>query len=338
MRLRFLSPHFSSRRGQPAWLWFSLLTFGSAHARAQTPREATTFFTFGNSACPEPEAVEREVRRLIPNERQKVLESGVRIELQDLGESYRVTVSKDHSTVKKSYADAARDCDGRARFAAVFAVLTIMPPELEANEPESEPEPAKPAPEQPPPPPIVSMPLPLQPARALPPLARVELAGLFVAAPAIQSAPANASFGGQLGVAIGRGAFESTLSVGYVTRAHFTLAGVHGDVATLPASVGVRLSTDFGAFAFGADVGFLALLEQVRARNLVRSNRDNTLDFGARAAFILALPVGPRFAPFLGAFTWIVPAPHELRALPQGVIGNLPDWWLGGTAGVSLGL
>jgi len=338
MRLRFSSPRFSSRRSQCAWLAFSLLIFGSARARAQTANEATTAFTFGRGDCPEPAAVEREVRRLIPSERQSVLDSGVRIELQDLGESYRVTVSKDRTTVKKSYADAARDCDGRARFAAVFAVLTIMPPELEANETKP-----APTPEPPPAPAPAAVPTPIAHAPVLPrptlaPLARVELAGSFFAAPAPGQAPKITSLGGELGVVLGRGGVAGRLSVGYVARSRFTLSGVNGDVALLPATIGARFNAELGSFTWAADLGFLALLEQVRAKGLLRARSDSALDFGAHAGLMLNWPMGPRFAPFVGAFTWLVPAPHELRALPQGVIGNLPDWWVGGTAGVSLGL
>jgi hypothetical protein len=49
-------------------------------------------------------------------------------------------------------------------------------------------------------------------------------------------------------------------------------------------------------------------------------------------------PVGARFAPFVGVFTWLVPGPRDITALPQGVLGNLPYLWVGGTVGVSLGL
>ncbi len=317
-----------------AWLWFSLPIFVSAQAHAQGSASEAITFTFGNSECPEPSAVEREVRRLIPQDRQSVLDAGVRIELQDLGESYRVTVSKDGSTLKKSYADAARDCDGRARFAAVFAVLTIMPPELEASEPK--PEPAPPPPPAPLPTPSVVRPIVEAP--ALPPLAHVELSGLFVGALALEQAPKIGAWGGQLGVAFGRGAISGTLSFGYVARARFELSGVEGDIVTLPASVGVRASSELGPVTIAGDLGLLALIEQVRATNLARTSSDHALDLGVRAAVSLAWPVGRRFAPFIGAFSWIVPAPRELYALPQGVIGSLPDWWIGGAAGVALGL
>ena len=335
MRLVFSRSRFRPRRCLGAWPWFSLLIFASSGARAQAPSEAANTFTFGNSDCPEPTAVEREVRRLIPSDRQSVLDAGVRIELQDLGESYRVTVSKDRATVKKSYADAARDCDGRARFAAVFAVLTIMPPELEPsdNTPEPEPPPPPPAPT-----PIAIEPVAMAPAPPLPPLARVDLAGLFVAAPALGQAPKLDGFGGELGVGLGRGAFAGKLSLGYVARSRYELEGVVGDVATLPASAGVQLRSELGPLTLAGELGLLALLERARSTNLARSTGATSLDLGARAGLSLAWPWGRRFAPFVGVFTWLLPAPRELSAAPQGVIGNLPYWWVGGAAGVSLGL
>lgn len=315
-------------------LWFSLPIFFAMQVCARAALSEETTFTIGNSACPEPGAVEREVRRLIPSERQSVLDAGVRIELQDLGDSYRVTVSKDRTTLKKSYADAARDCDGRARFAAVFAVLTIMPPELEAIKPEQKSEPPPP----PAPPPRVLVAPPVREAEALPPIARIDLSGAFVGAPALARAPQLATWGGELGVALGRGPINGLLSVGYFARARFELESVNGDVAVLPASLGVRSSSALGPFLLRADLELLLLLERTRATNLARSNHVSALDFGARGGVSLARPIGEQFAPFVGIFTWIVPAPRELRALPQGDIGRLPVWWLGGAVGVSFGL
>jgi hypothetical protein len=49
-------------------------------------------------------------------------------------------------------------------------------------------------------------------------------------------------------------------------------------------------------------------------------------------------PGSARFRPFVAAFAWISPSPRELRALPNGELGNLPYLWLGGALGVSLGL
>jgi hypothetical protein len=294
-------------------------------------------FTFGSVQCPDPKAVQQAVLSLIPPERHTLLEHGVRVELEDLGESYRVTVWKDGSSVKKSYSDPARDCDGRTRFAAVFAVLTLMPPELgqelaAKSEPEPPPKPAETPAKKP------AQELAPAPTPALPPLAHFELSALFAYAPAILDAPSMHSFGGELRLALGRGALSGTLSVAYLERAEFDLAGVQGDLARLPFSVGARLRSDFASWSLAADLGFLLVPQRVRATNLLSADSRSSVELGVRAGVQLARKVAPRFAPFVGAFVWLSPAPSEISALPQGVTGNLPYVWLGGAAGVSFGL
>jgi hypothetical protein len=296
-------------------------------------------FVVGSAECPDPKTVQQAVLNLIPPERHALLARGVRVELEDLGDSYRVTVWKDGASVKKSYADPARECDGRARFAAVFTVLTLMPPELGGSPlatPEPEPEPSKkPAPiPAPAPAPAPAAP----PAPNLPPWLQLELSALFASAPAILEAPSVHSFGGELRVALGRGALSGTLSAAYMQRARFDLTGVECELMRLPFSLGARLRADFAPWSLVADLGLSLSAQRVRATNLLSEQESGSLDVGIRAGVQLARQVGPRFAPFAAAFVWISPAPAEISALPQGVLGNLPYLWLGGAAGVSFGL
>jgi hypothetical protein len=314
-----------------------------AHAQAQansnsnsnsTPPEFSVTSS-GSSACPAPRAVEQAVLRLIPREHHDLLSvHAVRVELEDQDGSYRVRVFKDGTLVEKTYADPARDCDGRANFAAVFAVLTVMPPELGfAALPEPEP-----APKPKPPPPPIEVPKlsPSPPPQQ--PLAHIELSGLIAYAPAILDAPELTSFGGELRVALGRGAFSGTLSVAYLARAKFDLDGVQGDVTRLPASVGVRLRSDFESWELTGDLGALAVSQRVRATNLVQSRPRHTLELGLRAGLQISTAGSARFRPFAGAFVWVSPGPRDLAALPDGVLGNLPYLWVGGAVGLSLGL
>jgi hypothetical protein len=306
-------------------------------AQAQTTDSVPEPFTFGDGDCPEPNVVQREVLRLIPPERHDLLQHGLRIELEDLGESYRVRVSKDGTSLKKRYADPARDCDARARFAAVFAVLSVMPPELGADVQSVEvpaPKPAAPpkpvsAPPPPPPPP---------PALPLAPLAHIELGALFSYAPAILGAPEFSAFGGELRVSLGRGSLASTLSVAYLSRAKFELRGVTGDLWQLPMSAGLRVTSDFGGLRMAGDLGLLAVVQRVRATDLASSRAASALELGARGGLTFQTELGAHVAPFFGAFVWLAPAPRDLSAEPLGVFGNLPYLWIGGSAGVSLGL
>ncbi len=324
--------HARAMRGALCAAVLSLCVAYAQGVRAQTDAAPfATQFTSGTSTCPEPSEVQREVLLLIPTERHELLQHGVSVELEDVGESYRVTVSKDGKTVQKSYADPARDCTGRAHFAAVLAVLTMMPPELDAEPPAL-------VPPRPPP-------SPLPPARALPPpspprpaLARVELGAFYVAAPAILKAPELHSLGAELRVALGRGALSGTLSVAYESRSRFELGGLRGDVQRLPASVGARLGAQVGPWLIATDLGALLVLQSVRATNLLLSREQRSLELGARMGVSVQRALTPSFAPFIGVVAWVVPSPRDLSAAPQGVLGNLPYLWLGGSAGVSLGL
>jgi len=338
---RRMSLSFSLPLPWACGLW---LAIWAAPALGQVPekREVSAppaTFVFGGVECPDPKTVQQAVLNLIPPERHSLLAQGVRVELEDLGDSYRVTVWNDGASVKKSYSDPARECDGRARFAAVFTVLTLMPPELGA-EPvvKTEPEP-KPAPEMPPPVliPVTDEPT-AAPARALPPFVRLELSALVAYAPAILEAPNMHAFGGELRIALGRGALSGTLSAAYLPRAKFELNDVQGELSRIPLSVGARFRSDFEAWSLSADIGLLLVAERVRANDLLTSTTDSAANFGLRAGGQLARQFGPHFAPFVGVFVWFSPAPSEISALPQGVIGNLPYLWLGGAAGVSFGL
>jgi hypothetical protein len=146
------------------------------------------------------------------------------------------------------------------------------------------------------------------------------------------------SLGGELRAALGRGALSGTLSVAYMQRAQFDLNGVQGDILRIPISAGARLRSDFEAWSLAAELGLLLVAERTRATNLLSDHSGGSVDVGVRAGVQLARHFGPHFAPFFGAFVWLSPAPTKISALPQGVIGNLPYLWLGGTAGVSFGL
>ncbi|MET0792913.1 MAG: hypothetical protein ABW061_15440 [Polyangiaceae bacterium] len=309
--------------------------FACAQPTPVTAPPALPVSSSGGSECPAPRAVEQAVLRLIPRERHDLLvEHAVRVELEDLDTSYRVRVFKDGAPTEKTYTDPARDCDGRANFAAVFAVLTVMPPELgfaALREPEPKPEPK-------PPPAVIEVPKGKPALPPQPPLTHIELSGLIAYAPAVLDAPELTSWGGELRVALGRGAFSGTLSVGYLARAKFELDGVQGDITRLPVSAGVRVRHEVDSWQLSGDLGALAVSQRVRATNLVQVREQNTLELGLRAGIQISPAGNAWFRPFAGAFAWVSPGPRELAALPNGVLGNLPYLWLGGALGVSLGL
>jgi len=343
MRVRSQRLLFARIRGRwmillAAWAGAPASALGQVPEKGElSPSAPPAPFVFGSAECPDPKTVQQGVLSLIPPERQALLEHGVRVELEDLGDSYRVTVWNQGVSVNKSYSDPARECDSRSRFAAVFTVLTLMPPELGAQpiaKAEPEPTPLSPPVAKPAPAPRA------EPTHApnLPLLVHLELSALYASAPAILEAPSLHSFGAELRLALGRGALSGTVSVAYTPPAQFDSNGVQGDLARLPLSVGARLHTDLDAWSLAAELGLLLVPQRVRASNLLIQHTQSSADFGVRAGIQVARQFGPHFAPFFGAFVWLTPVPSELSALPQGVFANLPYLWLGGAAGVSFGL
>jgi hypothetical protein len=83
------------------------------------------------SSCPESALVEQEILGLTPTLYRGVLSNQIHIQIDDTGAEYTVSVFDPNLRATKSFFDPARDCKRRVRFAAVFVVLTLMPPGIE---------------------------------------------------------------------------------------------------------------------------------------------------------------------------------------------------------------
>ncbi len=83
------------------------------------------------SECPSSDAVWSTVIKLVPSEADRLLAAKPRVEILDLGERYRVRVATDGGTLERVYADPARECEKRTRFAAEFVVVSLLPPQLD---------------------------------------------------------------------------------------------------------------------------------------------------------------------------------------------------------------
>jgi hypothetical protein len=120
------------------------LTLGVIPARAADSR--------GNDAsasvCPEWESVWATVSKLVPDGVTSLAAAKPRVQIEDLGDRYRVRVTTPDETLERIYVDRERDCPKRNRFAAEFIVLALMPPRIAGGPPSSasaaSPEPAQP--------------------------------------------------------------------------------------------------------------------------------------------------------------------------------------------------
>ncbi|HZL19304.1 MAG TPA: hypothetical protein VFG23_16335, partial [Polyangia bacterium] len=79
-------------------------------------------------SCPSLEMITAAVAALIPHGGVDRLPRSGKVEVVDLGDNYRVGVLARGVPRERIFQDDTRDCGLRARFAAVFVVLTLLPP------------------------------------------------------------------------------------------------------------------------------------------------------------------------------------------------------------------
>jgi hypothetical protein len=324
---------------------------GGRSARAEepgwpAPPAARAISTDG--ACPASAALTAAMTALIPRGDLAALPRGAAIAVFDLGESYRVEVVAEGARRTRVFRDAGRDCQQRARFAAVFIVLTLLPPELVIDAP-SEPlalPPAPPPPTRPAPP---SLPSPPSPSRSPPPVSppsqpvprrfRLELAALLDAAPAVFNAPAMLAPGLELRAARRFGGVAGVAAVGLEPRARFSVGGLDGREARIPIDLGVRLQRAAGPVEFGGELGLAAAIFRAQGLNTAMPQQGTRLDLGARAG--VALRLGrpqARVAPFAGLHALLFPWPYQIATTPRGSLGATPALWVGATLGLSASL
>jgi hypothetical protein len=119
------------------------LGVGQANAADSRGNEAPA------SVCPEWESVWATVSKLVPDGVISLAAAKPRVQLEDLGDRYRVRVTTPDETLERVYVDRERDCAKRNRFAAEFIVLALMPPRIVGGSPPPT-SAASPAPAQPP--------------------------------------------------------------------------------------------------------------------------------------------------------------------------------------------
>jgi hypothetical protein len=275
----------------------------------------------GPSACPRPDAVWNELVTLVPPER---LEARLRtvprgdtplVEIIDLGVPYRIVAAGQ----VREYRDESRDCSSRARIAAVFVALAIDP----ATPP---PTPAPAAVAQPTPPPMVEQP---------PPGARLDLGATVVGG--VGPDDRVAQVGAELRWSAGHRWLGPQIGVAALLPVDNTVGGVRLRQWRLPIDAGVRVRSAGPRFERYGEIGVSAALLSERALDLAASRSQTGMEIGLRLAVGVHASHG-RWTPFAALSGELVPVPPAIFALPGGTVGHTPIFWLGATAGVSLGL
>jgi hypothetical protein len=241
----------------------------------------------------------------------------------------RVTDQGDHFEVTAAgqvavYVDAGRDCDRRARIAAVFIALALTNPT-----PELRAAPATPPPAQ-------------VPARADAPPERWAAVTLAArcdgASPGTSPSGIGVACGGELGGSIGRGGLGGFASAGLLTAtaSAFGAVPVRVDVQRFPLALGATAARELrGGWRAGADVGAALALLRIRGEGIDTVGPALRFAAGARIGTSLQLPVLWRgWAPAIALHAEYFPRAYQLDVDPLGTIGTLGRFSVGATAGL----
>ena len=276
----------------------------------------------GRSNCPRPEAVWNELVTLVPRER---LDARLRaapagkaplVEIIDLGVPYRIVAAGQ----VREYRDESRDCAYRARIAAVFVALAIDPAQLA-------PQPAPPAPAS-----ASAAPAPRD--DQLSPRARLDLGATVVGG--LGPDDHVGQLGAELRWSAGRRRVGPEVGVTALLPVDNTVGGVRLRQWRLPVDAGVRARSAGPRFERYGELAVSAALLSERALDLATARSKTGVELGVRVAAGMHASRG-RFAPFAALSGELVPVPPAIFALPAGTVGHTPVFWIGATAGVSLG-
>jgi hypothetical protein len=306
----------------------------SPSAPAERPPAAPEISSTGS--CPSADTIWTAMATLVPRGALAALPRSASVDVADLGETYRVRLTTGNSQRVRVYRDLARDCEQRARFAAVFVVLTLMPPELLIDSPPklgmtppSEPEiTPPPSPES-----VATIAVAPAPTRRL----RFELTALGDTAPAVLSAPEMTSPGGELRAAIGAGYLAALFAVGLQPRTDFTINGVvHARELRIPIDAGVRVRHVGQWLELAGDASLVAAIFRAEGVSPVVPRSATRVDLGLRAGIVLRIGGrDARLAPIAGLHTDYFPRPYDLATTPAGVVARTPSLRIGATAGIA---
>jgi len=280
-----------------------------------------------SGACPSLAMISAAVTALIPHGGLDSLPRSAAVEVADLGDSYRVKVLADSVLRERVFRDVRHDCEQRARFAAVFIVLTLLPPELVIDV-------------QPPPPPSLPSLRPVAPVIE-PPLRRfrLEIGAVLDLAPPLFDAPQIVALGGELRIARRFGTLAGVLGLGLEPRATFARDGLQGRESRIPLDLGLRVPWPLGAWEIDGEAAIAAAIFHAEGLNTLMPQQGTRVDLGARLGLLVRLGrPSSRAVPFVGVHALVFPRPYEIATTPQGTLGSLPALWLGATLGLSVSL
>jgi hypothetical protein len=269
----------------------------------------------GTGSCPDSNAVESLLAGLLPAN--APASSTPAASVQDLGDSYVVGVGDR----VKTYSDTGRGCAERARVAAAFISLALVPNAPLA--PDTTPPVATPKPKAIPSPPAWK---------------RIDARATYFDAPSAGLLTPGIA----LGLAAGVGRIGAQVGCGWNAGASISPPNEKGSVLIerFPCSLGglFRVSSAEAPLEVDASVGAILGVLRATGTGFASSYDSLRLEAGARVAVDATLHLGRRpgdLAPVIGLEATYDPMAYDLVVVPGGVIGQAPSFWAGVSAGVS---
>jgi len=297
-------------------------------------------------SCPDAGQVWREIARLVGEEHLHIFEPPARIDVENLGDEYRVDVSGAARTGSRAFVDRSRTCEHRARFSAVFAVLTLMPPELELNavgaasseeDAEDEQHDHDATRETPSSQPRSASPKPVDRGSSAASAAQAELGATVRYWPGVSEVPTLVSYGIELRGAFGPWPVTPFAFASLVAKREIRLGSIEASLSRSTFGLGGRWNTRLGAIHVAIDAAGIAELQSVRGKNLVDATSDRGWVLGGRGEASVSSSAWP-FGPFLGLNASFFPEPSNLVATPAGSLGSTAYFEIGLILGANLAL
>jgi hypothetical protein len=279
-----------------------------------------------DAVCPTASHVATVLERMLP--RTKITAdtgapAAANATVYDEGAHFRVNVAGQ----ERSFDDAGRQCDERARHAAVFVALVVDPPTIADLSAEA---PAAPAP------PVSRVDAPSRATaerRATGFEWDVALGGVLWVAPEGERRRA-ATAEGVAAFARGRRGLHLALGVGVLHGAlHFDDADA--DAWWIPIDVAAGFNAKTAFWEIGAELGPSASILSIIGENLKQARRQVRVEVGGRVSAWSRFWFTRQMGAFLSVEAVVRPFPHLLDIDPRGGVGEMPAIWLGTSAGLA---
>jgi hypothetical protein len=288
---------------------FVALAFASGMVRSA--EAASSLSVQSEGTCPNAEQVSAALDYLLKGVGDTVgsvpSDAAMTLVLVDLGARYQVSL--DGQT--REYADPARDCEERARIAAVFAAITMEPPEVAARARPPAPSPAS--------------------------RRQMELRVAGLTDVGVKRSSQAFTAGGELrgalvgqhwGIEIGAGAeWPATLAWG----------AYRAQITRFPLDLGVRgvLRRAHAVGSLSAGVAVVPFTLRGEGTGLPVHDGGTRMDLGLRSSISVTFLPAARFSPFVGLHVLVSPKSYVVVVDPVGQVGSTPQVWVGATFGIA---